>query len=88
MLSAWFGGLQMTSDAAGRPKITGPVADQAALHTYGNVLDTQWVTIHDTAVDGTASFNANTLAKAKGGAILHGPKFFTQPSPAIDKPFA
>jgi hypothetical protein len=30
--SAWFGGLQMTSDAAGRTTITGPVADQAALH--------------------------------------------------------
>ncbi|HWQ01323.1 MAG TPA: hypothetical protein VN449_04320 [Gaiellaceae bacterium] len=38
--------------------------DQVALHTYGNTFDTQWVTIHDTATDGTAPFNANTLAKA------------------------
>ena len=30
--SAWFDGLQLTSDAAGRTIISGPVADQAALH--------------------------------------------------------
>jgi hypothetical protein len=38
--------------------------DQVALHTYGNSLATRWVTIHDTNVDGKASFNANVLAKA------------------------
>ena len=38
--------------------------DQVALHTYGNTFQTRWVTIHDTAVDGTTPFNANTLAKA------------------------
>jgi hypothetical protein len=38
-------------------------ADQVALHTYGNTFQTRWVTIHDTAVDGTTPFNANTLAK-------------------------
>jgi hypothetical protein len=38
--------------------------DQVAVHTYGTTLKTRWVTIHDTAVDGTAPFNANTLAKA------------------------
>jgi hypothetical protein len=37
--------------------------DQVALHTYGNTFQTKWVTIHDTAVDGTTPFNANTLAK-------------------------
>ena len=37
--------------------------DQVALHTYGNTFQTRWVTIHDTAVDGTTPFNANTLAK-------------------------
>jgi hypothetical protein len=41
--------------------------DQVLLHTYGHSLDTRWVTIHDTAVDGTDPFNANTLAKAKNG---------------------
>ena len=30
--SAWFGGLELTSDADGRTTISGPVADQAALH--------------------------------------------------------
>ena len=30
--SAWFDGLQLTSDASGRTTIAGPVADQAALH--------------------------------------------------------
>ena len=38
-------------------------ADQVALHTYGNTFQTRWVTIHDTAMDGTTPFNANTLAK-------------------------
>jgi hypothetical protein len=38
--------------------------DQVALHTYENVFHTRWVTIHDTSVDGNASYNANTLAKA------------------------
>jgi len=30
--SAWFEGLQVTSDQHGRTVIAGPVADQAALH--------------------------------------------------------
>jgi hypothetical protein len=30
--SAWFDGLQLTSDTTGRTTIAGPVADQAALH--------------------------------------------------------
>ena len=38
--------------------------DQVALHTYGNVFTTRWVTVHDTAVNGTAPFNANVAAKA------------------------
>ncbi len=38
--------------------------DQVALHTYGDSFETRWVTIHDTAVDGFAPFNANELAKA------------------------
>ena len=35
------------------------------MHTYGIVFNTTWVTIHDTAVDGTATFNAIAAAKAK-----------------------
>jgi hypothetical protein len=30
--SAWFNGLQVTSDNRGQTTIAGPVADQAALH--------------------------------------------------------
>jgi hypothetical protein len=30
--SAWFEGLQVSSDQAGQTIITGPVTDQAALH--------------------------------------------------------
>ena len=30
--SAWFDGLQLTRDTAGRTIIAGPIADQAALH--------------------------------------------------------
>jgi hypothetical protein len=37
--------------------------DQVALHTYGNVFDTRWVTVHDTA-NSNAPFNANLAAKA------------------------
>ncbi|HKE94837.1 MAG TPA: alkaline phosphatase PhoX, partial [Povalibacter sp.] len=36
-----------------------------SLHTYGNVFETRWVTVHDTDVDGSVVFNANALAKAK-----------------------
>lgn len=38
--------------------------DGKDLHTYGKSFDTNWVTIHDTAVDGNTAFNANALAKA------------------------
>jgi hypothetical protein len=48
--------------------------DQLALHTYGASFATRWVTIHDTAVDGQASFNANTLALAQGGTPFKRPE--------------
>src|SRR5262244_202494 len=38
--------------------------DQVALHTYGRSFQTRWVTVHDTATDGTTPFNANVAAKA------------------------
>jgi hypothetical protein len=43
------------------------------LHS-GASLTAKWVTIHDTEVDGTASFDANALAKAKGGTPLKRPE--------------
>jgi hypothetical protein len=39
-------------------------ADEVALHTYGSSFKTNWVTIHDTAVDGSTPFVAIDLAKA------------------------
>ncbi|HEX2392476.1 MAG TPA: hypothetical protein VHI77_06115 [Solirubrobacterales bacterium] len=48
--------------------------DQVALHTYGNSFETRWVTIHDTAVDGNAPFNANELAKAAGATPFKRPE--------------
>jgi hypothetical protein len=38
--------------------------DQLNLHTLGTSYPVRWVTVHDTAVDGTASFDANLAAKA------------------------
>ncbi len=37
--------------------------DVKDLHTYGFSFFTSWVTLHDTAVDGFAPFDANALAK-------------------------
>ncbi len=52
----------------------GQRADQVALHTYGKVFKTKWITLHDTAVDGHDPFNANTLAKAKSGTPFKRPE--------------
>jgi len=43
------------------------------LHS-GETLQAKWVTIHDTAVDGTASFDANALAKRAGATPLKRPE--------------
>ena len=48
--------------------------DVADLHTYGNVFQTNWVTIHDTDVDPPGPFDANALAKAKGGTPFKRPE--------------
>ncbi len=48
--------------------------DMKDLHTYGNVFDTRWVTIHDTDVDGYTPFDANALAKAAGATPLKRPE--------------
>ena len=39
--------------------------NQRDLHTYNKDFVTNWVTVHDTNVDGTTSFDANALAKLK-----------------------
>jgi hypothetical protein len=38
--------------------------DELDLHTYGKTFNTTWVTIHDTALDGTTPFNSTALAQA------------------------
>jgi len=48
--------------------------DQKDLHTYGNVFQTTWVTIHDTALNGSDPYSANALAKAAGGTPFKRPE--------------
>src|SRR5262249_60840855 len=48
--------------------------DVGDLHTYGNVFQTNWVTIHDTDIDPPGPFDANALAKAKGGTPFKRPE--------------
>jgi hypothetical protein len=48
--------------------------DQLALHTYGKSFDTRWVTIHNTAVDGSTPFIAINLAKAANATPFKRPE--------------
>lgn len=48
--------------------------DQVALHSYGNSFKTEWVTIHDTAKEGNAPFNANLAAKAANATPFKRPE--------------
>ncbi|MDX6713016.1 MAG: hypothetical protein QOH96_4032 [Blastocatellia bacterium] len=48
--------------------------NQLLLHTLGTSWPVQWVTIHDTAVDGATSFDANALAKAAGATPFKRPE--------------
>jgi hypothetical protein len=48
--------------------------DVGDLHTYGSSFDTNWVTIHDTDVDGTTPFDANALAKTAMATPLKRPE--------------
>lgn len=49
-------------------------AAQLALHTSGTSYPVDWVTVHDTDVDGTASFNANAAAKSAGATPFKRPE--------------
>ena len=48
--------------------------DMLDLHTYGKVFDTKWITIHDTDLQGFASFSSNVLAKGAGGTPFKRPE--------------
>jgi hypothetical protein len=66
-------------NAAGRPiTVASQTAlnspDQLALHTYGATFTTRWLTVHNTATDGTAPFNANTLAKGRDATPFKRPE--------------
>ena len=47
---------------------------QLKLHTPGTEWPAHWVTIHDTAVNGAAAFNANAAAKAAGATPFKRPE--------------
>jgi hypothetical protein len=56
-----------------------PVGDvfstnQLRLHSLGTSYPVQWVTVHDTAVDGFEPFDANALAKAAGATPFKRPE--------------
>lgn len=48
--------------------------NQLSLHTVGASWPVQWVTIHDTAIDGTAPFDANAAAKAHSATPFKRPE--------------
>ncbi len=48
--------------------------NQLKLHTPGSSWPVRWITVHDTAVDGTADFNANLAAKNAGATPFKRPE--------------
>src|SRR5262249_32213062 len=72
--------LQVSVDSTPITFHTGAGARDDALGTpikrlhSGERLLGQWITIHDTGVDGTAAFDANAAAKAKGATPFKRPE--------------
>ena len=60
-----------SSTASGTNPLT---ADVKELHSPGKSFETRWVTIHDTATDGTAPYDANAAAKAAGATPFKRPE--------------
>jgi hypothetical protein len=48
--------------------------DVKDLHSYGKSFRTRWLTVHDTAVDGFAIFDANLAAKSAGATPFKRPE--------------
>jgi hypothetical protein len=48
--------------------------NQLKLHTLGASWPAKWITIHDTAIDGTADFDSNNLAKTAGATPFKRPE--------------
>jgi len=59
---------------AGHPNGDTRSQNQLLLHTVAASYPVQWVTIHDTAVDGTAAFDANAAAKAHNATPFKRPE--------------
>jgi hypothetical protein len=58
--------------AASQEAVNSP--DQLALHTYGKSFETRWVTVHDTAINGSEPFQALPLAREKEGTPFKRPE--------------
>ncbi|MBA3961021.1 MAG: DUF839 domain-containing protein [Chthoniobacterales bacterium] len=63
----------------GQPVVFVPTGDtlsqnQLDLHTPGTSYPVKWVTVHDTATNGTAPFDANALAKAASATPFKRPE--------------
>lgn len=72
-LQVWVDGSPITFHAAD------PVGDtfapaQKLLHTPGTSWPVKWVLVHDTATDGTTTFSANGMAKARGASPFKRPE--------------
>ncbi len=59
---------------AGHPNGDTRSQNQLLLHTVGASWPVQWVTVHDTAINGTNPFDANALAKAAGATPFKRPE--------------
>jgi secreted PhoX family phosphatase len=59
---------------AGHPNGDTRSENQLLLHTVGASWPVQWVTLHDTEIDGTDEFDANALAKAAGATPFKRPE--------------
>jgi len=59
---------------AGHPNGDTRSQNQLLLHTVGASWPVQWVTVHDTAINGTGPFDANALAKAAGATPFKRPE--------------
>lgn len=75
-LQVWMNGSPMTVVPVDAAHPTGDIlsANQLSLHTVGASWAIAWVTIHDTAADGSASFNANAAAKTAGATPFKRPE--------------
>jgi hypothetical protein len=70
VLQVWDNGHPVTFDS--QAAVNAP--DQVDLRTYGKSFATKWITIHDTATDGSAPFVANGLAKTAGATPFKRPE--------------